>query len=998
MNVNTVVLQPNGKVVVLGSDAMGQKNIPDGFFQRIGVGTYHVFGITTTGQLQAWGLNGNGQTTVPNNLLNPLQVTGGMDFSVALVVDVANSNTPTVTASTVPLSRNPALPTYGPLTSFSGATVWNVGDIPAVSDTDISSLAVTSDTIGVVHSDNTVTLNQSAGITPQTLPDDAKTNVQQLGLGTAFGAVLKRDHTLVVWGNAAPTVPAFFMQNVIEIAVNQSHLMVLTADGRVWSNQFNIGAIEPVRHIAAGPTYAVVLLANGKVRVWAPDNNQGLLSIPVTADNISEISAGQYHILALRSDGRVVAWGAEQNDNSQADVPYSALTNVVAIATGNRMSIALREDNSVVVWGIVPANTASTLATIASNKNAVAIAAGADKIAVITDGGPLNGAPTKTRIPTQTPMTFPTATIRPSSNEVIANQIGWFTMNDVVAPQQFIGLAGPYKCATSRNCPQIDVNGTIKHGVDFAPTRSDELVSNTTVNLAGTSFTVSYWLRRDGIQAEDVVISIGKLATFRQYLTMGFDSENRVYCNFFGDDLRSVTWYNDTNWHHYACTFDKTTLVRQLFRDGQLIAQNIAGGAFNPPASQIILGQRYDSMPGLSGSLDEFILYNRVLTNSELQAYTAMPATDHIADANFEDGIIQGISPNRSQLWCINNMPCPSTSVQTHDEDALQFTGIEQVQYSDSTVALNKGFTIAYWAKRGSTVSKAKVITTQGSGTSRIIMGFNANENAFCRVNSTDVVASVVSDMVWHHYTCTYDAKSDVITLYVDGDSPISDVGTDYTGAGLLLIGRITDASTSSVTGFNGWIDDLMIYNTPLLQSTIGLIYNSTTPPSPITPVVLTPNQTMSPTWTKTFTVVPSQTPTPTMNPSKTRLAMSKTMTLQSYNAYTPTWTLTRLMTATSTANASETKAVTLTSNVSTATITRTPFIVTRTMLAKLSPTWGAQTLTATQRSQAATDVAGTATRVVALTRTSESGTRVAATLTAYPAPPPPTAWGPAYP
>jgi alpha-tubulin suppressor-like RCC1 family protein len=998
MNANTVVLQPNGKVVVLGNDTMGQKNIPDGFFQRIGVGVYHVLGITTTGQPQAWGLSGNGQTTVPNNLLIPFQVTGGWDFSVALVVDVANSNTPTITPSTVPLSRNPALPTYGPLLSFSGATVWDVGDIPAVSDTDISSLAVTSDTIGVVHSDNTVTLNQSAGITPQTLPDDAKTNVQQLGLGTAFGAVLKRDHTLFVWGNAAPTVPAFFMQNVIEIAVNGSHLMVLTADGRVWSNQFNIGVLGPVRHIAAGPTYAVVLLANGKVVVWAPDNSEGLLSIPVTADGISDIAAGQYHILALRSDGRVVAWGAEQTDVGQADVPYSALTNVVAIATGNRMSIALRGDNSVVAWGIIPANTTSTLVTIASNKNAVAIVAGADKIAVITDGGPLNGNPTKTRIPTQTPMTFPTATERPSSNEIIANQIGWFTMNNVIAPQQFTGLAGPYKCATSRNCPQTDVNGAVKQGGDFAPTRSDELVSNTTVNLAGTSFTVSYWLRRDGIQAEDVALSIGKLATTRQYLTMGFDSENRVYCSFFGDDLRSVTWYTDTNWHHYACTFDRTTLVRQLFRDGQLIAQDIAGGAFNPPASPIILGQRYDSMPGLSGSLDEFILYNRVLTNSELQAYTAMPTTDRIADANFEDGIIQGISPNRSQLLCINNMPCPSVSAQTHDEDALQFTGIEQVQYSDSTVALNKGFTIAYWAKRGSTASKAKVITTQGSGASRIIMGLNVNENAFCRVNSTDVIASMMSDMEWHHYACTYDATSDVITLYVDGDSPVSDIGTDYTGAGLLLIGRITDASTSSVTGFNGWVDDLMIYNTPLLQSTIGMIYNSTTPPSPITPVVLTPNQTTSPTMTQTFTVVPSQTRTPTMNPSKTRLAMSKTMTAQFNNVYTPTRTLTRSITATSTVYASETKAVTLTSNVPTSKTTRTPFIMTRTFFAKLSPTWGAQTLTATYRSQAATDVASTATRVAGLTATAVAGTRVAATLTAYPAPPTATAWRTAYP
>jgi len=998
MNGNTVVLQPNGQVVVFGTVSAGQDDIPDALFQRIGAGSYHVIGVTTTGKIMAWGLNGDGQTVSPSDLLIPFQVAGGMDFSVALSVDVASSDTPTITPLLFPMNRNPVLPTYGPLTAFS-TTVWALGDIPAVSDVDISSLAVTSDTIGIVHSDNTVTLNQSAGITPQTLPDNAKTNVQQLGLGTGFGAVLKRDHTLVVWGNSAPAVPTFFTQNILEIAVNGSHLMVMTADGQVWSNQFSIGSLAPVNHIAAGPTHAVVLLANGKVLVWAADNSEGLLSIPVAAEGISEISAGQYHILALRSDGRVVAWGAEQNDVGQADVPYNAQTNVVAVATGNRMSVALRADNRVVAWGVLPANTTNTLTTIGTNKNAVAIVAGADKIAVITDGSALTaGTPTKTRIPTQTPMTFPTPTTRPASNELLANQIGWFPMNNVGSPLQYSGVTGPYKCVTSRMCPQSDLNGANKRSIDFASTRSDELTSNTTVNLAGTSFTVSYWLRRDSSQSADVAVSIGKSATIRQYLTMGFDSENRVYCSFFGDDLRSVTWYTDTNWHHYACTFDKTTLVRQLFRDGQLIAQDIAGGAFSPPASPIILGQRYDAMPGLSGSLDEFIVYNRVLTNSELQAYTAMPATNHIADASFEDIVIQGISPNRSQLVCVNSFACPIVSLQTHDEEALQFTGNEQMQYSDSTVALNKGFTIAYWAKRGATASATKVIVTQGSGTNRATMGFNATENAFCRVNTTDVTATVASDMNWHQYVCSYDGMTKALTLYVDGQAPVTATSTAYTGAGPLLIGRLVDAPTGTVTGFSGWVDDLMVYNTALLQTTVGLIYNSTTPPSPIATAVLTPNQTRSPTVTQTFTVTRSQTRSATMNPSKTRLAMTRTMTMPPYKTYTATQTSTRTLTNTSTAYVSETKAVTSTPMAGGGTLTRTPLIITRTILAKKSPTWGIQTLTATYRSQAATNVAATSTHAVVLTVTSVASTRIAGTLTAYPIPLQPTVWGTAYP
>jgi hypothetical protein len=77
---------------------------------------------------------------------------------------------------------------------------------------------------------------------------------------------------------------------------------------------------------------------------------------------------------------------------------------------------------------------------------------------------------------------------------------------------------------------------------------------------------------------------------------------------------------------------------------------------------------------------------------------------------------------------------------------------------------------------------------------------------------------------------------------------------------------------------------------------------------------------------------------------------------------------------------------------------TRTPLIITRTILAKMSPTWGIQTLTATYRSQAATNVATTATSVAGLTVTSVAGTHIAGTLTAYPLPPTATAWRTAYP
>jgi alpha-tubulin suppressor-like RCC1 family protein len=1001
---NTVVLQTNGQVAVIGSPLFDQDDVPAEAFQRIGVGNYHVLAITKAGAVRAWGLDTDDQLAVPDSLVSPYMVTGGSNFSVALSADVSSVPTSTATPSRMPVVRMPVVPTSAPLLALGGVIAWDLGTIPAVSATTISSMVMTSDTIGIVRSDGSVMLSQSTASTPQTLPANAQTNVQQLGLGDGFGAVIKRDHSLFVWGSAAPTIPARFLTNVGDIAIAGDHLLVRSIDGKVWSNLFALDTVSSAKHIAAGPTFAVILLNDGSVFVAAPDNDEGLLSVPTFSSAVSEIAAGDQHILALQNDGTLVAWGAEQSDAGQADIPYEAMYNVVAMAASDQMSIALRSNNVVVAWGDIPASTASQLTTIATNKNAAAVVAGGGKLAVITNGAPIvGGSATRTRMPSQTAIVFPTVTPRTMNNGLLANMSGWFPMDGAESRLEYAGSVARYLCPNPYDCPISDPNGVVNRAAQFRASRTDEISGNVPIALGNKSFTVSYWLRRDERDVEDVVFSMGALAKVRQYLTMGMDQENRVYCSFFGDDLRSVEWFNDYNWHHYACTFNQSNRIRQLYRDGRLIAQDMVMSAVNIPSSPIMFGERYDNMAGLVGAVDNFVVHDRALTATELQSYTQLPTQNRLETVSFDDMVFPGVSPNRSMLLCVTNVPCPDTIRDSHNEEALLLTGTDQLQLNHPTVKLTNGFTMAYWAKRNTTDNTNEVVLSQGTIESMFVMGIYADQEAFCQINSTVLKSMISTDTEWHHYACTYNRVSDVLSLYVDGVFIDSVLTTDYAGLGTVYVGRMNQTITN-VRGLNGLVDDVMIYNAVVPAAVVRNIYNITNPPAPIATLVVTPNR--SATATATFTAVRLPTNTPRRGPSKTRLpatmtpniAVVRTNTSTLTPTITPTVNRTLIAAGTATFTASATPTASNTRGPTTPTRTRTPLLMTRTMLAKLSPTWGAQTLTATYQSQAATHIAATATERAAMTATSVASTHVAATLTAYPPPPTATRTPTAYP
>jgi alpha-tubulin suppressor-like RCC1 family protein len=1022
----TALLQANGSVIVVGDSTAQQRDLSGFSFQQLGAGAYHFLGITAQGTVQGWGLNSSNQLDVPAGLQNVFAVTGGSDFSVALSYNQPTPTTTPLSTTTIPTANLPTIPTALPQPAYSAMTAWgSLGTIPAVTDNDIVAAAITSDSIGIVHQDGSVTLNQASGSLFPTPPSNARSNVHAIELGD-FGAVVSRDRKLIVWGNA-PSVPLAFQQHIREISLMANHLLIVTIDNRIWSNLFPISATKPIRHIAAGATFAGILYDDGSVAVVSTDNRDGVNLIPSDAVTLSELVAGTNHLVGLRSDGRVVAWGAQRNDVGQTGVPFAAQRDIIAIAAANQYSIALASDGTIVAWGALPTGTRAQLTTLNNTKTTRALVAGSSIIAALQAGAVApTPAATNTRYPTYTPVVIPSLTARPRTSDIIGNQIGYFTMDNLAPLTQFGSTTGAFTCTAASACPQSERDRGNQRVARFTASRGDELTSANKFTLGGTSFTISYWLRRERNDRDDPVISTGTLGAANSFLSMGFDNENSIYCSFFGNDLRSAPWYSDTNWHHYACTFDNTTLVRQLYRDGLLIAQDIASAPLKSPATAITIGRRNDNATGLQGSVDDVIIYNRVLSASELQTQP-LPSDSRLVTVPFDDIAVAGMSPNQTQLTCVTALGCATFALSNHDLGALVFNGSQQMQLSEPAI-LNKGFTVAYWAQRNNTGAQTLII--QGK-TNQFVMGFDNTNKPFCKVGTTTISASTaVTDNAWHFYLCSYDNAKTTLLFTVDRLTPQTNSAT-YTDSGTLLIGRSSD----NTLGFNGVIDDIFIYTVPANAAMRDTIYNISNPPSivptsttALTATIATPfsatrtatrtatiMQTKTPlraTGTQSIAYVPSSTNTvtssrtlsPTRSLTSTRTlspTQTRTATPPPAQSLTPSMTDTTTMTRTATASATATRTG-ATPTLTVMQFTRTPLIITRTYLSRMSPTYYALTLTATSQSLIATQTsyvrtataAGTATIAAQQTATAA---RIA-TLTAYPIPATGTVTPTAYP
>ncbi len=149
--------------------------------------------------------------------------------------------------------------------------------------------------------------------------------------------------------------------------------------------------------------------------------------------------------------------------------------------------------------------------------------------------------------------------------------------------------------------------------------------ARTITEFASNSFTVSFWAKRNAINRLDIAFSLGSVGASTM-MVVGFRQTNAFTCAFYSNDLDTVA-YTDTNWHHWACTYNRSTNKRSIYRDGALVANDSPSSPFLGTGAPEI--GRYVATNYFWGNFDNVRIYAKALTAQAIQKDYAASVLSH---------------------------------------------------------------------------------------------------------------------------------------------------------------------------------------------------------------------------------------------------------------------------------------------------------------------------------------------------------------------------------
>ena len=219
---------------------------------------------------------------------------------------------------------------------------------------------------------------------------------------------------------------------------------------------------------------------------------------------------------------------------------------------------------------------------------------------------------------------------RPDEKDVVNNALDFvnLSVDEIETPLlqlPFNETAGPtfndisgeghIASCTADHCPLAQVAGRYGTGAHFDGV--SEYLTVNDIDIANQSFTVASWVKRDTTGTTDYIFSQG-LSQANQGLSFGFNANDRFTCAFFDNAVVTDQPYTDSDWHHWACTYDAESNERTIYRDGVSVAQDTATADFQGNGT-IFIGRRLFVSDYFGGSLDDVVLFDNALTAVEVE-------------------------------------------------------------------------------------------------------------------------------------------------------------------------------------------------------------------------------------------------------------------------------------------------------------------------------------------------------------------------------------------
>jgi len=379
----------------------------------------------------------------------------------------------------------------------------------------------------------------------------------------------------------------------------------------------------------------------------------------------------------------------------------------------------------------------------------------------------------------------------------------WLPFNESSSTSSFSDFSGNMPArngvCSGSSCPQAGQNGVIGNAVKFDGS-NDFLNAGNRVNLAGKSFTVAFWAKRDATGGRNMfVIGQGTEST-NHALQLGFRSNNKFTCGFYGNDLDTDASYSDQNWHHWACTYDAAGGSRTIYRDGLEVDGDWHYASYNYQGSGNLYVGKAPWGSNFSGAVDDVRVYARALSADEIARLAGIPVLKMGLGESGSQFFAAGVDQHAS----CSGSSCPSQTSGISGS-ARDFNGSDYITLSSGVPDLrNEDFTFSVWINpQDSSQWRGVWGSDFGGELGYPGMAIRGRDLRFGFGNEAQwierITASAVTLNTWNHVVVTFDGTT--YRLYVDGVKK-DETGDTFSGQRVdysinkLYLGRASNTGT----------------------------------------------------------------------------------------------------------------------------------------------------------------------------------------------------------
>ena len=149
---------------------------------------------------------------------------------------------------------------------------------------------------------------------------------------------------------------------------------------------------------------------------------------------------------------------------------------------------------------------------------------------------------------------------------------------------------------------------------------ANDYINAGSIPLANKSFTIECWAKRDTSGNWDVIFGLGNDSA-NNNLHVGFRSSNLFTMGFGSNDVNTSATYTDTDWHHWAVSYDINTMTQKIYRDGIEVASRIASANFGGSGDAIIGRYATSNDHFFDGQIDELRVWDTPRSLTQIQEY-----------------------------------------------------------------------------------------------------------------------------------------------------------------------------------------------------------------------------------------------------------------------------------------------------------------------------------------------------------------------------------------